>query len=178
MASRIKGSIASKISGYEDLLAGLVAEACVDVCPTNPHNFNVDNVRVVKLQGGGLPDSQVVKGMVLKRGTEGTVTLVENAKVAAYSQAVDTSSTDTKGTVLIKNAEELENYSKCVVHCIAFFEMGKHVEICPRGRLLNARMHECMQRMPDLNLVWLARLDVTNLPDLHMSMQLATHKPS
>lgn len=27
-------------------------------------------------------------------------------------QGVDTSSTDTKGTVLIKSAEELENYSK------------------------------------------------------------------
>jgi hypothetical protein len=27
------------------------AEACIDVVPKNPHNFNVDNVRVVKING-------------------------------------------------------------------------------------------------------------------------------
>jgi T-complex protein 1 subunit theta len=59
-----------------------------------------------------LLDSRFVKGMVLKRDTEGSVKAVEDAKVAAYTQGVDTSSTDTKGTVLIKSAEELENYSK------------------------------------------------------------------
>ncbi|GFH13366.1 chaperonin complex component [Haematococcus lacustris] len=58
VARRLKGAIASKISGYEDMLAQLVAEACIDVLPKNPVNFNVDNVRVVKIPGGGLPDSQ------------------------------------------------------------------------------------------------------------------------
>jgi len=112
VARRIRGSISSKINGYEDVLCPLVAEACVEVCPKNPVNFNVDNVRVVKIQGGSLPDSSVVSGMVLKRDTEGTVKSIENAKVAVYSQGVDTASTDTKGTVLIKNATELENYAK------------------------------------------------------------------
>ena len=99
---------------FEHLLSPLVAEACIDVCPKNPHNFNVDNVRVVKIQGASLQASSVIKGMVLKRDTEGTVKSVENAKIAAYTQGVDTASTDTKGTVLIKNAEELQNYAKCV----------------------------------------------------------------
>jgi len=49
---------------------------------------------------------------VLRRGTAGTVQKVENAKIVCYAQGVDTSSTDTKGTVLIKNAEQLQNYSK------------------------------------------------------------------
>lgn len=43
---------------------------------------------------------------------EGTVSAVEDAKVAVYAQGVDTLGTETKGTVLIKSAEELENYSK------------------------------------------------------------------
>lgn len=51
MASRLKGTISSKISGYEDVLAKFVAEACIDVLPKNPYNFNVDNVRVVKIPG-------------------------------------------------------------------------------------------------------------------------------
>jgi len=50
--------------------------------------------------------------MVLRRGVENSITHVEDAKVAVFAQGVDTSSTDTKGTVLIKNAEELQNYSK------------------------------------------------------------------
>lgn len=109
---RIRSAVSSKINGYEDVLCPLVAEACVDVCPKNPTNFNVDNVRVVKIQGASLTASSVIKGMVLKRDSEGTVKHVENAKIAAYSEGVDTASTDTKGTVLIKSAQELENYSK------------------------------------------------------------------
>lgn len=112
IARRLKGSISSKISGYEDVLSELVAQACIDVCPKNPNNFNVDNVRVIKIQGSTLPESRVVTGMVIKRDTEGSVKGVEDVKVAAYAQGVDTSTTDTKGTVLIKSAEELENYSK------------------------------------------------------------------
>jgi T-complex protein 1 subunit theta len=109
---RIKGTISSKQYGQEGLLAPLIAEACIDVVPKNPNNFNVDNVRVVKIHGGGLQDSHVVKGMVLKRGVEGTVSRVSDAKVVVYAQAVDTSSTETKGTVLIKTAAELEGYGR------------------------------------------------------------------
>lgn len=112
VALRLRGSVSSKQLGYEELLAPLIAEACIDVVPTNPHNFNVDNVRIVKILGGGLPDSSVVKGMVLRRDTEGTLKSVKDAKVAVYAQGVDTSGPETKGTVLIKSAEELENYSK------------------------------------------------------------------
>lgn len=44
--------MSSKLYGYESLLAPLIAEACIDVVPANPANFNVDNVRVVKINGG------------------------------------------------------------------------------------------------------------------------------
>ncbi|KAL4533209.1 hypothetical protein Ndes2526A_g08653 [Nannochloris sp. 'desiccata'] len=112
VAERIKGSISSKQFGYESLLGPLIAEACIDVVPKNPNNFNVDNVRVVKITGGGIHDSSVIKGLVIKRGVEGTIQSIENAKVAVFAQAVDTSATETKGTVLIRSAEELEGYSK------------------------------------------------------------------
>lgn len=39
--------------------------------PTNPKNFNVDNVRVVKIMGGSLAGSKVVQGMVFGREPEG-----------------------------------------------------------------------------------------------------------
>ena len=44
-------------------------------------NFNVDNVRVAKLLGGGLHECTVVRGMVLKNDVARTVKHVEKAKV-------------------------------------------------------------------------------------------------
>ena len=64
-----------------------------------------------QITGSGLSSSEVVHGLVLKRDAEGTVKRVSNAKVAVYGCALDTSSTETKGTVLIRNAAELEGYA-------------------------------------------------------------------
>jgi len=46
------------------LLAPLVAQACIQILPKNPKNFNVDNVRVAKILGGGISDTSVIKGFV------------------------------------------------------------------------------------------------------------------
>ncbi|XP_057768706.1 T-complex protein 1 subunit theta isoform X1 [Salvia miltiorrhiza] len=109
---RMRASVASKQFGQEEKLCSLIAEACIQVCPKNPTNFNVDNVRVAKLLGGGLNNSLVVRGMVLKSDAAGTIKKMENAKVAVFVGGVDTTSTETKGTVLIHSAEQLENYAK------------------------------------------------------------------
>lgn len=50
--------------------------------------------------------------MVFKRQVEGEITHAENAKVAVYSCPVDIMQTETKGTVLIKTADELMNFSR------------------------------------------------------------------
>ncbi|XP_061350082.1 T-complex protein 1 subunit theta-like [Gastrolobium bilobum] len=110
--SRMKAAVASKQFGQEDTICSLVADACIQVCPKNQANFNVDNVRVAKLLGGGLHNSTVVRGMVLKNDAVGTIKKMEKAKVAVFAGGVDTSATETKGTVLIHTAEQLENYSK------------------------------------------------------------------
>jgi T-complex protein 1 subunit theta len=55
------------------MLARLVAEAALIVMPPKGGEkaFNVDNVRVVKILGGGLEGSRVIKGMVFGRESEG-----------------------------------------------------------------------------------------------------------
>lgn len=53
----IKSSIAAKHYGNEVLLGGLIADACLYAMPLKTQNFNVDNVRVQKVLGGGLIDS-------------------------------------------------------------------------------------------------------------------------
>ncbi|KAG0694950.1 chaperonin Cpn60/TCP-1 family [Suillus ampliporus] len=108
----LKPAIASKQYGYEDVLSSLVAEAALAVMPKNPKNFNVDNVRVVKIMGGSLSGSKVVQGMVFGREPEGIVKKVSNAKVAVFTSALDVAQTETKGTVLIKNADEMLNFTR------------------------------------------------------------------
>lgn len=50
--------------------------------------------------------------MVFKRQVEGDVSSLTDAKVALFSCPIDISQTETKGTVLIKSADELLNFSR------------------------------------------------------------------
>ncbi|KAA8516261.1 hypothetical protein F0562_016554 [Nyssa sinensis] len=79
---RMKAAVASKQFGLEDVLCPLIAEACMQVCPKNPANFNVDNVRWKR-----------------QRWLYLLVVLIHLQH-------------ETKGTVLIHSAEQLENYAK------------------------------------------------------------------
>merc|ERR1712117_331567 len=74
--------------------------------------FNVDNVRVCKILGSGLFSSQTVQGMVFRRQAESNIIKKDNCKVAIFTCPVDALQTETKGTVLIKTAEELTNFSR------------------------------------------------------------------
>ncbi len=108
----IRTVVASKQTGSEDFLAGLVAEAVLAVLPKQPANFNVDNVRVVKIMGGSLEQSKVVKGMVFGREPDGSIKQAKKSKVGVFSCPIDISQTETKGTVLLHNAKEMLNYTK------------------------------------------------------------------
>ncbi|KAF2085257.1 T-complex protein 1 [Saccharata proteae CBS 121410] len=112
LSKAIRSVVAAKQSGSEDILADLVAEAVLAVLPKNPANFNVDNVRVVKIMGGSLEQSKVVKGMVFGREPDGSVKKATKAKVGVYSCPIDISQTETKGTVLLHNAKEMLDFTK------------------------------------------------------------------
>jgi T-complex protein 1 subunit theta len=111
LAKAIRTVVAAKQSGNEDFLANLTAEAVLAVLPKNPVNFNVDNVRVVKIMGGALEQSKVVKGMVFAREPEGTIKKASKAKVGVFSCPIDISQTETKGTVLLHNAKEMMDFT-------------------------------------------------------------------
>ena len=112
LAKAIRTVIASKQSGNEDFLANMVAEAVLAVLPKQAFNFNVDNIRVVKIMGGSLEQSKVVKGMVFGREPDGSVKKARSAKVGVFSCPIDTSQTETKGTVLLHNAKEMMDFTK------------------------------------------------------------------
>ena len=112
LSKAIRTVVASKQSGTEEFLADLVAEAVLAVLPKNPTNFNVDNIRVVKIMGGSLEQSRVVKGMVFAREPDGSIKKAKKAKVGVFSCPIDISQTETKGTVLLKNAKEMLDFTK------------------------------------------------------------------
>lgn len=93
-------------------LAGIVAEACIMCCPEKEHSFNVGNVRVAKALGSGMSGTHLVQGLVMVGGVQGSITKVETAKIAVFNVGLDVEDTDTKGTILIKDADSLKSYNK------------------------------------------------------------------
>lgn len=69
-------------------------------------------MRVAKIQGGGLEDSFVVRGLVLPLVPRGTVQKMDNCKIAVFSCPLEIRETETKGTILLDNAEDLQKLSK------------------------------------------------------------------
>ena len=111
----IKPVISSKQYGSEDILSELIAEAVSHVLPDKSNFFNVDSIRVVKVMGGSLPNSTVVKGMVFNREPEGHLKSLaqgEKHKVAVFTCPIDIANTETKGTVLLHNAQEMLDFTK------------------------------------------------------------------
>eukprot|EP01097_Dermamoeba_algensis_P009828 TRINITY_DN706_c0_g1_i11.p1 TRINITY_DN706_c0_g1~~TRINITY_DN706_c0_g1_i11.p1 ORF type:complete len:538 (+),score=114.03 TRINITY_DN706_c0_g1_i11:38-1615(+) len=111
VSNALKTAVSSKQIGLEDFLAPLIAKACIQVCPKEQKNFNVDNVRTVKILGGGAGDSTLIKGFVVEKDSEGTTKHVKNAKIAVYTGGIEANKPETKGTVLFKTADQLEGYT-------------------------------------------------------------------
>lgn len=108
----LSASLASKQYGYEDLLGNVICDAVLEIMPKDPKNFNVDSIRIVKILGGSIHETKVIKGMVFGREAEGSVKNVTKAKIAVFTCPFDISHTETKGTVLIRNADEMLQFSK------------------------------------------------------------------
>lgn len=114
MQTAIKSVISTKQYGYEDMLSQLVVQACqttLNPAAAKPR-LNTDSVRIAKLRGGSLPQSSVVKGIVVLRDAEGQVKKATNCKVIVFGCGIEAAATEAKGTVLLKSADELLNYNK------------------------------------------------------------------
>jgi len=106
--------LAAKHGGIEETLAPLVARACIDIMPAAPEipTLKADQIRMAKIRGGDIRNSTVMKGMVCGRDTETSIKTLKDAKVAVFNCGLEMAQTETKGTVLIRTAEELLNYNK------------------------------------------------------------------
>jgi T-complex protein 1 subunit theta len=92
-------------------LAPLIVEAGLVVMDKETGSISPDAVRTVKVLGGTVASSILVKGYVAQRPVETTVASATNAKIAVYACGMEASSTEAKGTVLMKTADDLKNYN-------------------------------------------------------------------
>ncbi|BAM39599.1 chaperonin [Theileria orientalis strain Shintoku] len=108
----LHSAVNSKFNYMSEPVTKLVAESVASIMPADPKNFDVENVRVVKLTGGSLRESKVVNGLVLLREPQGAVKKAYNCRVMVLSVGLEFAGTETKGTVLLKTAEQLLNFTK------------------------------------------------------------------
>jgi len=105
------------------------AKAAPSVMPENSKTFNVDNVRVVKIMGGGLASCRVwylarnlkvhdtsASHRISRQGrwTFGRRRKLEDStkrKSGCLHKPIDIVHTETKGTFLIKNADDMLNFT-------------------------------------------------------------------
>lgn len=110
----ISSAVGSKFLDYEPVLSKLVSEACEHVLSStsnaNPA-LSMDSVRICKMPGGSVHQSTIVKGLLLQRAPMGTQREKQKAGIAVFGANLEASQTETKGTVLINNADELLGYT-------------------------------------------------------------------
>jgi T-complex protein 1 subunit theta len=109
--------LAAKQFGSDIVLAPLVAQACLATASKSKTNkcgvsVNPESVRVTKILGGSMEQSQVIHGYVALRGANSTLTRATDAKITVFGCGLEASGTEAKGTVLMKNAEDLKGYNK------------------------------------------------------------------
>ncbi|EDO07548.1 putative HSP60 fold T-complex protein 1 theta subunit [Babesia bovis T2Bo] len=104
--------IAGKHISRPEFITSLVAKACASIIPPDAKQFDVDNVRVLKITGGSLDQSSVMNGMAIVREVSGMVKKVGRTKVLVIAGGLEFAGTEAKSTVMLHSAEELLNFTK------------------------------------------------------------------
>lgn len=104
--------VTKQLTNNYDCIIKLLSKCIVEIMPEKPERFNVDDIRVSKINGGNLVDSEFFIGMVILRDTHGVVKKKENCNAIVLNCGLEAHVMETKGTVLLHNAQELINFTK------------------------------------------------------------------
>jgi T-complex protein 1 subunit theta len=108
----LKPVLMSKQYGSAEILAPLVADACLLVGAKAGAALGTESVRTVAILGSGVRQSILLEGYVATRGLETNLTSATDCKIAVYATGIEASSTEAKGTVVMNNAAELTAYNR------------------------------------------------------------------
>jgi len=135
LAQACRTAIASKCFGLEEFISTTVAEACKIAMPKNPLEFQVDNIRTIKILGSVVKSSHVVNGMVLHYRSKTNIKKVEDTKVLITTANLGLREMDVSQNVLFEGAEDLLNFSKSEEQIVEssikrYADMGVGVVVC------------------------------------------------
>jgi T-complex protein 1 subunit theta len=110
----LKPVLASKQYGSEQILAPLVADACLSVMNKKQQSLSVEAIRTVKILGAPISQSSLLSGgYVAIRSVDSVCqSVTTNCKIAVFACSIEASTTEAKGTVVMSNANDLLSYNR------------------------------------------------------------------
>ncbi len=136
-------SMASKgASGEKERLAEVVVDAVSDIVEKidNKTYVDLDNIQIQKKQGGGIANTEIIKGIILdkERVHEGMPKKITNAKIALVNSALEVKKTEVDARISIQDPTQLqafldeeESMLRKMVEKIE--KSGANVLVCQKG---------------------------------------------
>ncbi|RME54623.1 thermosome subunit [Candidatus Woesearchaeota archaeon] len=122
-----------------EILGGLLIQA-VNQVVEDDSSVDLDNIKIEKKVGGGIEESELIKGIVLdkERVLESMPKKVEKAKVALVNTALEVKSSETDAKIQITDPNQLQAFveqeEKIIKEmCDKIIESGANVVFCQKG---------------------------------------------
>jgi len=87
-----------------------IAYACIKISSCTNHKFSQENIRVIKILGGGWCNTKTITGTIILKDSEGSVKVINLAKIAIFTCPFDFLSPETKSNIQFKNPKEMLTY--------------------------------------------------------------------
>jgi archaeal chaperonin len=147
-------SMASKgASSEKERLADIVVDAVTNIAEKqgNKTLVDLDNIQIQKKQGGGIANTEVIKGIILdkERVHEGMPRSVKNAKIALVDAALEVKKTEVDARIQIQDPSQLQ----------AFLdeEEGMLKKMVQKVKKSNANVLVCQKGIDDIAQHFLAK---------------------
>ena len=108
-------SMASKgASSEKELLADVVVDSVTSIAEkiNNKTYVDLDNIQIQKKQGGGIANTEIIKGIILdkERVHEGMPKHIKNAKIALINAALEVKKTEVDARIQIQDPTQLQAF--------------------------------------------------------------------
>ena len=134
--------ISKSVSASRDLLANIAVRAVTAIAEKEDGKYiaDIDNIQIVKKQGGSINDTEMIEGIILdkERVHSGMPKRIENGKIALVDSAFEVKKTEIDAKIQITDPTQLqaflaeeENMLKKMVDAIK--KVGANVLFCQKG---------------------------------------------
>ena len=87
-----------------------IAYACININSCKNHKFSQENIRVIKILGGGWFNTKTITGTIILKDSEGSIKVINSAKIAIFTCPFDFLTPETKSNMQFKNPTEMLSY--------------------------------------------------------------------